>query len=537
TKRVFAGLEATYRDLRAKGDIGAFDFHLLSDSTDPEVAAAEERGVRDLRRRLGAHQGLFYRRRRDNEGRKAGNLAEFCRRWGAHYDYMVVLDADSVMTGDALERLVRAMQANPDAGMIQTVPIPIGQQTMFGRFVQFAATLYSPMLAAGLSFWQTDTANYWGHNAIIRVRAFMDHCGLPVLPGKPPLGGEILSHDFVEAALIRRGGWHVYLFAELEGSHEEVPGTILDFAKRDRRWAEGNLQHMRLLGAHGLHPLNRVYFVMGALAYGCSLLWFLMLAAGTVDAVTHALTTAEYFKTEHQLFPDWPIARTAEMMSLIWMVAGMLVLPKVMGVLLHLISPERRRAFGGGFRLVAGAVIELFFSVLIAPVMMSFHAYFVASVLCGRKVKWNAQNREGRQLPWSDALRNTFLATLGGILWGVCTASITPIFFWSLTPVLVGLVLAAPLVRWSSSPALGGFLRRHGLFVVPAETSPSAVVRLLEEGLALRRPLADEVRDAHHALEKWPERPQPMPTQRLDAGPKWNVGDVAPLDLRALNRH
>src|SRR5690606_31007117 len=154
--------------------------------------------------------------------------------WGAYYDFMIVLDADSIMTGDAMSRLVRAMQANPAAGIIQTVPIPVRQTTFFGRFVQFASTLYSPMLATGLCFWQTDTVNFWGHNAILRVHAFMAHCGLPALPGKPPLGGEILSHDFVEAALIRRGGWSAYLLPDLGGSYEEVPGNALDYAKRDR---------------------------------------------------------------------------------------------------------------------------------------------------------------------------------------------------------------------------------------------------------------------------------------------------------------
>ena len=140
--------------------------------------------------------------------------------------------------------MVRAMQANPRTGLIQTIPIPVRQTTFFGRFVQFAAVLYSPMLATGLAFWQTDAANYWGHNAIIRMRAFIDHCGLPTLPGKAPFGGDILSHDFVEAALLRRAGWDVFLLADLEGSYEEVPCNIIDYAKGDRRWVQGNIQHL-----------------------------------------------------------------------------------------------------------------------------------------------------------------------------------------------------------------------------------------------------------------------------------------------------
>ncbi|MBA1145801.1 glucans biosynthesis glucosyltransferase MdoH [Ectothiorhodospiraceae bacterium WFHF3C12] len=515
--RVAAGIEAVWRDLHATGSADAFDLFLLSDSTDDRIAARERAAVADLRHRMPGGERIRYRRREDNEGRKAGNIAEFCRRWGAYYDYMVVLDADSVMTGDCLVRLARAMQANPSAGIIQTVPIPVRQETFFGRFLQFAAALYSPMLAAGMSFWQTDTANYWGHNAIIRVAPFMAHCGLPRLPGKPPLGGEILSHDFVEAALMRRAGWHVYLLTDVEGSHEEVPGNVLDYAKRDRRWSEGNLQHMRLLGARGLHPLNRLYFLMGALAYGCSLLWLLMLTVSTLDAGSRALTVAEYFGSAHQLFPDWPVARTGVMILLLATVAGMLILPKVFGLLLALISRSRRRAFGGGWRLAVSAVVELVFSIVIAPIMMTFHAFFVASVLCGRKVRWQPQNREGRAVAWSTAWRATGFAAVAGVFWGLGTAFITPIFFWALTPVLSGLVLAPALVAWSSSTDLGRWCRRRGLFLTPAETRPpSALARLAALELSPRPP-THAVSSASLPLPE--TRYRPMPVQRLDEAP------------------
>ncbi|HKJ95697.1 MAG TPA: glucans biosynthesis glucosyltransferase MdoH, partial [Gammaproteobacteria bacterium] len=363
-QRVIAGLEATYNDLQSTGERDTFDFYLLSDSTDSEIATAEAAAIKRLRSRVWGSGNIYYRLRRTNEGRKAGNIAEFCRRWGARYENMIVLDADSVMTGSAMVTLARAMQANPHAGMIQTVPIPVRQETFFGRFVQFAATLYSPMLATGLAFWQTDTANYWGHNAIIRIAPFMAHCGLPRLGGKPPFGGEILSHDFVEAALMRRGGWHVYLFPELEGSYEEVPGNLLDFAKRDRRWAQGNLQHMKLLLTRDLHPLSRLHFLMGALAYLCSLLWLLMLLVSTVDAVSRALTVERYFGAAYQLFPDWPIAKTGEMIWLLAVVAALLLLPKLMGVVLATLDRKRRAAFGGSGALVASTFVETLFSVL-----------------------------------------------------------------------------------------------------------------------------------------------------------------------------
>lgn len=513
SNRIIAGLEATYRDLQRTGDGDAFDFYVLSDSTDPQIAAAEHTAVTELQRRLGGDHCIYYRRRPQNEGRKAGNIAEFCCRWGTHYDFMLVLDADSLMAGQTITGMARAMQANPEAGIIQTVPIPVRQRTFFGRYLQFASTLYSHMLAAGMSFWQTDTANYWGHNAIMRVEPFMDHCGLPKLSGEPPLGGEILSHDFVEAALMRRGGWRVYLFPEIGGSYEEIPSNALDFAKRDHRWAEGNMQHLRLLGASGLHLLSRLHFLLGALAYGCSFLWLAMLALGTVDAVSSALTAQLYFDSGGQLFPNWPVARTAQMISLLVIVVAMLILPKVMGVVVCLLDRERRRAFGGGLRVTASATLELLFSVLIAPVMMTFHAYFVAVILCGRNVKWAPQSRDGRRVSWPEAFRSTAAPTIAGLAWGVLTGWVTPLFFWAMTPVLVGLVLAAPLVALSSSPALGEFVRRCGLFLTPAETAPERVLDLSSSAPEVRpEPRTD-------ALPELPSpRFRPMPAQRLDAG-------------------
>ncbi len=512
-QRVSAGLEAILHDVHATGDGEAFDAYLLSDTTDADTAAAEEAAVVALRRRLPGGHRLYYRRRSDNEGRKAGNIAEFCRRWGGYYDFMVVLDADSIMTGATLTGLVRTMQATPAAGMLQTVPIPVRQETLFGRFLQFAATLYSPMLAAGMSFWQGDVANYWGHNAIIRVQAFMDHCGLPKLPGHPPLGGNILSHDFVEAALMRRAGWHVYLLPEVGGSYEQLPGNILDYATRDRRWSEGNLQHLRLLMARGLHPLSRLYFVMGALAYGCSLLWLLMLTVSTLDAGSRALTVASYFGATHQLFPDWPVARTEIMLWLLGTVIVMLILPKICGTLLCLFDSERRQAFGGGLRLTVSALLELVFSVLIAPIMMTFHAFFVVSVLLGRRATWHPQNRDSHEVGWRAAVRYTGVLTVAGVLWGIGTAFITPIFFWALTPVLTGLVLAPAVVVLSSRVAWGRALRRCGLLLTPAETRPPYVLDWLERRVAERdvwEMPADEI------LPLPDPCPRPMPAQRLD---------------------
>ena len=280
-EQVMAGITAMVQSVIRTGQGAQFGFFLLSDTRDPVIVRQEETAWAALRQTMSGPVTLTYRRRPVNHGRKAGNIADFCREWGGRYDYMVVLDADSIMTGPTLVALVRQMEANPQAGLVQTVPIPARRRTLFGRFIQFAASLYSPMLAAGQSFWQGDAANYWGHNAIVRVQAFTDCCRLPVLSGAPPFGGAILSHDFVEAALLRQGGWHVYLAPVLGGSYEDVPSNLIEYVKRDRRWTQGSLQHLRLLSRRGLHLVNRCHFVLGAMGYVSSLLWVLMLLAST----------------------------------------------------------------------------------------------------------------------------------------------------------------------------------------------------------------------------------------------------------------
>ncbi len=491
THRVIAGFEATLRSLEKTGEITHFDFFVLSDTTNLTVAQAELNAWQQLTERLGdLSKQTFYRRRVKNIHRKVGNIAEFCQRWGNNYETMIVLDADSIMSGHCLLRMVRAMQANPRTGLIQTVPVPVRQTTFFGRFVQFAAVLYSPMLATGLCFWQTSAANYWGHNAIIRVKAFMDHCGLPTIPGSAPFGGDILSHDFVEAAMLRRAGWDVFLLADLEGSYEEVPCNIIDYATRDRRWVQGNIQHLGILDAAGLHPINRLHFLLGATAYISSLIWLLMLVLSTADAVVRALNSNVYFPEATQAYlhiiPDWPIAKTGLIVSLIVLTTSLLLLPKFLGIIATL--THRREQFGGTQAILRGTIVETAFAVLIAPIMMSFHAYFVVSVLLGFKVNWDAQDREGRLLSWGESFARTLRTTIVALIWGYMTFSYAPIFFWWLMPILTGLVLAAPIVRYSSSLTLGANCRAHRIFVSPDETNEDPVLTDLRHLLNIEHP-------------------------------------------------
>ncbi|CAM4167349.1 glucans biosynthesis glucosyltransferase MdoH [Pseudoalteromonas ostreae] len=487
TQRVIAGFEVSLRSLIKTGQFAHFDFYLLSDTQDKEIANNELKAWHALTERLGDFaKQTFYRRREDNKHRKVGNLTDFCERWGSKYEHMIVLDADSIMTGQCMLELTSSMINNPQAGLIQTIPIPVRQDTFFGRFLQFASVLYSPMLATGSAFWQTNHANYWGHNAVIRVKAFIDCCGLPVLEGNAPFGGEILSHDFVEASLLHRSGWDVLLLSDIQGSYEEVPSNILDYAIRDRRWVQGNIQHLGLLPASGLKIMSKLHFLLGATAYISSLIWLSMLVLSTIDAVTRALNSNVYFNQVYQLFPTWQIAKTELINSLLFVTIVLLLLPKLMGIIVTLL--HRNKQFGGSFKLILGSIIETVFAIIIAPLMMVFHSYFVVCVFLGKKVTWDAQPRSGRMVPWQEAIGYTLLSTLIALAWGGIAYYFTPVFFWWLSPILIGLILAAPIVRYSSSIGLGVKLRKMGIFICPSEVDNNdtlAALRVHEQEIAL----------------------------------------------------
>lgn len=521
--RVFAGLQATYLSLQATGCLSHFDFFVLSDSNDLARLADEERAWADLRNRLGASERLFYRRRRRNTGRKAGNIAEFCRNWGSRYDHMVVLDADSVMAGPTLVKLARLMQANPRVGLIQTVPTLINGETLFARAVQFVNRLCGPMMSAGIHYWQLGDSNYWGHNAIIRMSAFIQHCGLPDLPGRAPLGGEILSHDFVEAALLRRAGWSVWLLPDLDGSYEEMPSNLTDFAQRDRRWCQGNLQHQRLLASRGLVGMSRLHLVSGGMSYLSSAIWFLLLMLSTVEIVMQALSTHVYFAPGYNLFPVWPVSKTAETFTLFMLTIGMLVVPKLLAALLALLDREQLSAFGGRARLFASLLIEQLYSALHAPLMMLFHTRFVVANLRGRSVSWTAQPRGERGIGLKEALALHGGQTLFGLVWAGTLLALAPTFFWWFLPVLTGLVLAVPLSILSSRGRVGAWLHRHGIFLTPEESRPASVLRLFA--------VADQ-RDP--ALPRLASAGRPTTRRRgRSICPRPNRVDMAPQPLTA----
>ena len=483
-RRVFAGLRAIYQSLLETGRAEGFDVFILSDTRDPDIWVEEEVLWYRLCQDMHAHGQIFYRNREQNTARKSGNIADFLKRWGGRYRYMIVLDADSLMGGGTLVRMVDLMEANPGVALLQSPPLPINRESLFARILQFASSLYGGIFATGLAFWQLGDGNYWGHNAIIRVEPFVLHCGLPKLSGREPFGGEILSHDFVEAALLRKAGWEICLAPDLAESYEEIPPTLIDYAKRDRRWCQGNLQHFRMLSAKGFGALGRLHMAMGIMSYLSSPLWFLFLVLTGIEAYVQAQTEPVYFFGD-TLFPVWPESYAVEMTTVLVVTLAMLFLPKFMGLILLLCRHLKRlRGYGGFIRVGLSVVLETLFSALTAPVLMLYQSKFVLAILLRRSVGWPAQQRGDHRLGFKEALAAHGGHTLIGLIAGVMSYLYVPDFFWWFTPVVLGLILSIPLSIFSSSLEAGRRARKLGLFLIPEEAHPPRVVELLMDNLA-----------------------------------------------------
>jgi membrane glycosyltransferase len=467
---LMARLRAMYESVAETGRGACFDWFLLSDTTDPDTWICEELTFIELRRACGAER-LYYRHRSDNTARKSGNIAEWVRRFGAAYDSMIVLDADSLMAGDTIVRLVHAMESNPAAALIQTQPVIVNAHSLFSRLQQFAGRVYGPIIAAGNAWWHGPESNYWGHNAIIRVRAFAQEAGLPELRGRKPFGGHILSHDFVEAALMRRAGWAIYMAPTLGGSFEEVPPSILDFAARDRRWCQGNLQHLAVLPARGLHWVSRLHLMTGIGSYLTAPIWLMFLVLGLLISLQAHFVRPEYFPKGFSLFPTWP---AQDPVLAAWVFAatmGLLIVPKLLAYLV-LISRRRERVlFGGSIRVLAGILAETVLAAIIAPSMMIFQSGAVAEILFGRDAGWQVQRRSDGEVARGEIYRKLTAPTLFGLVLGLSAYAVSvPLLLW-MSPVVIGLVLALPMGLLTSSR-----LKTAGLFATPEDECPPPVL-------------------------------------------------------------
>ena len=539
--RIFANIEASLCELADLSQSQGFDFFVLSDTTVAEKALSEEAAFLELRGRAGGIGNVFYRRRKHNEHRKTGNISDFCRRWGAAYDFMLVLDADSSMSASTMIELARRMATDERLGLLQTIPLIINADTLFARIQQFAARAYGSLMGAGLAWWTQNEGNYWGHNAIIRTRAFMAAAGLPELSGRPPFGGSVLSHDFVEAALLRRAGWKVRTAMDLNGSYEECPPSLLDLAIRDRRWCQGNLQHSRLINAKGLHWVSRMHFISGIMSYLASPFWLMLILCGLALALQAQFVRPEYFPDYFSDIPQWPIIDPARALALFYATMAVLLTPKLYGYLLLIFDKKWRNEAGGVFHGAASVVCEILLSALLAPIMMLIQTGAVFAVLRGHDTGWKPQRRQGGDIALSAVVKRHLRHVLFGAGLTVAALLVSPDLAAWLSPALIGLLFSVVLSAASASHKAGAYFKRLGLFLTPEEVAPPKIVARTTSlkpiyGTAVARARGFEslctdgnARGAHLALI---EAEQNTPKGRFDAPEIIAAAKIADADNR-----
>ncbi len=486
--RVMAGLEAIQRSLAETGQGGQFDTFILSDTTDADVWVAEEAAFLTLRERVDPGVQLFYRRRPLNTERKAGNIADWVRRWGGAYPQFLILDADSVMTGTSLVRLAAAMEAHPEVGLIQTLPTIANGNSLFARMQQFAGRVYGPVIAHGIAWWHGAEGNYWGHNAMIRTAAFAAEAGLPVLRGRKPFGGHILSHDFVEAALIRRGGWAVHMVPGLPGSYEESPPSLPDLAVRDRRWCQGNLQHIAVLPSRGLHWVSRMHLLTGIGSYITAPMWLLFILVGILISLQSRFVRPDYFPNGKALFPTWPIIDPERAKWVFIGTMALLLAPKLLAYIALIFDGTLRRGCGGVLRAMLSMLLETVVAGLLAPVTMLTQSLDVFAILLGRDSGWNTQRRDDGSIPFATVARLYAWHTVFGVALAVSSFLVSPYLLAWMSPVVVGQALAIPLALVTGSSGVGRGLRRIGVLWIPEERQPP---RVLADAVARARELGD----------------------------------------------
>ena len=476
---VFARVGVMWASLARLGATDDIVVHVLSDTRTPHIAAAEERCAASLR--VGAIPTLRYRRRASNLGRKAGNVGEFLDRSGRDYDFAIVLDADSLMSGAAMRRLIRLMERHDRVALIQTVSYATGRETLFARIQQFAVRLYAPLALRGLEFWQGGEGSYWGHNAILRVAPFRQHCTLPILSGRPPFGGEILCHDTVEAALLVRAGWEVRLLPEMDGTWEEMPTNAMDLLGRERRWCQGNLQHARLLGLPGLRSGSRAHIVLGIGGYLTAPLWWAFLLLGAARVLfgdsTQGLGLLAYGLTEP--------GRASTIVSV--MAAVLILMPRVLNLWRALGNKQARRSFGGARRLLAGAAIEQVFWLLLGPVLSLVNAGFVVRTLAGQVVPWDAQHRGDRHIGAAQAATLHWPHLVVAIVIGAACVKAGGWYAAWMAPSALGLLLSPWLTTLSSRVDLGRQSQRRGLFMTEDDLAPARELQDLRATLIALR--------------------------------------------------
>ncbi len=489
---VFGNAAAMLNQLNNAAHVHDFTLFILSDTRDDMIALKECQAFAELRSRMDGRMQVYYRRRADNTDRKVGNLADWVEHWGGGYEAMLVLDADSLMSAEAIIALTDEMSADSSAGLIQSVPQLFGADTLFGRVQQFSNTVYGAVLAEGLAKWADREGNYWGHNAIIRTAAFAASAGLPKLDTFRSKGALILSHDFVEAGLLRRAGWAVRFLPRVKGSYEEVPGNLIDYVRRDRRWCQGNLQHLNILGSKGFHTVTRFHLFHGAMSYLLSPAWFILLAVWAVIGVSAEENVITYFTGDNPQVA-WPEIGHANNLFILFFMYGMLLAPKFLGATAIGRTGVSLRDLGGPVQFVFSFVTEIVVSVLFAPILMVQQTLAVARTYLGFKEKWIPQSRHGARYSLLDHVKFHAAETIIGaaLVFGMYEGIIT---LW-LSPIAISL-LGAVFFSYISGVKLDRFeWTRRQMGTAEVFNAPSIIRAAKRERLRLKRALdeADHV--------------------------------------------
>ncbi len=464
--RAIARLRTVKASVDATGEGASFSYFILSDTNQAAVADAEASAIANWKATDPDGARITYRRREKNTGFKAGNVRDFTEQEGRAFELMLPLDADSVMSGEAIVKLVRMMQVYPKLGIIQTLVVGMPSQSAFARIFQFGMRHGMRSYTMGQAWWTADCGPFWGHNAIVRIAPFRDDCALPIIPGSGPFAGHILSHDQVEATLMRRAGFEVRVLPVEGGSWEENPPTMLDFLTRDVRWCQGNLQYTRLLGLPGLQPMSRFQLVWAVLMFVGLPAWTLMIALLPLAAA--------HFQT----VPEFP-AGLAKLLYLAFFT--MYLAPKLAGLIDALMTKGEVARFGGPIRFAVSAGIELVFSFLQGAVSTIRTTIFMAGLLIfGKSVIWGGQSRDAYGISWATALGQLWPQTLFGLV--VCGAlwRISPTtLLWSL-PLTAGYLLAIPFCVVTADPRLGAWMHTRGIAGIPEDfDTPKEVAAVL----------------------------------------------------------
>lgn len=484
TQRVYEGIRTIFLSLKKYGILGNFDFFILSDSNDVNRWILEESLWVKLCQQLDSFGKIYYRRRGNNFHKKAGNVADFCKSWGTRYRYMICLDADSLMSGETITSLVKIMEKNPGIGICQTAPKIINGNTVFSRMLQFCTHFYGPLFQSGLNYWQQGKGNYWGHNAIIRIAPFMEYCSLPRLPGKEPFGGKILSHDFVEAALIQKAGWAVWMAHTLDGSFEETPHNLIEFAIRDRRWCQGNLQHTWVLLSKGIPGVNKIHFFNGIMSYFSSFLWLIFLILSSIAVYQAHIEDLSLVIVGS--FADFINISISQEFFLIFIITmSIILLPKFLSYLRYIIFYRNEFIkYGGMKKSFQSVLLEILLSAITAPILMLFHSKFVLYTLIGKGVTWNTQNRNAEDgITIRAAISVHGMQSFIGLIWAIAAYYCSSAFFWWFTPISISLILSIPISVILSKTSAGKYLFNHKIFLTPPETIGNEDIEILNSSI------------------------------------------------------